>query len=845
MSYSEKHNYTTLKEIYKNIDNSILLTSSQILTNHYKNKLNHMAAQDHSTFWQSMPVLQLNLWTKNLYINIDNRKTIASQTHKIMLAYKVIRDINNNLSAKSTMQMARKAIATFNYCQKWHIPYSSVSPTQIATGHSIQKVVKTIPTELSRQNLIDETGIIAAISSAIASRSIDIQKNIVLVGFEYLDPVTLDLIETLSNITNVSWLDNTKEQHQTKWAQSKYSKSAYYDFATWHKTLPQGATVGFFTPNPNDAETSRHAALALSGSHIKSNQSIYDFDIIASALLLLSFTTSTIKTRSIAALLASPHLFSGSLHEKASLADQIIQKLHKYEEYVSISNILNMLQSAPRNETTISFITTIKLLSAGQNSAKLPDHINNFKQILGAAKWPTSQGELEQKIATEFAKLLTSINNNILTSADEAYDIILEMTENHKMLFDNNSAPVQICDIITGSFLSYDYTWIAGLNDSKWPIYSKAKTFIKQHVIEQYTYTEPEQIAMTKNALSRIAKSSIISVYNYSSICDDIAASPSHMIENILTNNEQLMLTNNIQHDYDKFCKKDSITTRKLEHSIPLAAQESSINTYTIKDFNTCHFKSFAKFRLHAKELMPPALGLRPMDKGIIIHNVLQDIYQDLTYLYELKNITTDKITQLVHSNITNTLKYKPNSSPANFIKNERENITTIILAWIKHDLNREDCQIHATEQEITVKLNGITIRGIIDRVDKLAGNKHVIIDYKTGAASASNWFTSTITEPQMPIYSIAYTDKLAAVCYAHLGNTTQFSGIAESGLPQLKTARNTPDASINDIVTGWREDIEQTLKTYATGSIKTIAEETECNKCPYSGICRIWEKNN
>ena len=560
---------------------------------------------------------------------------------------------------------------------------------------------------------------------------------------------------------------------------------------------------------------------------------------------MLSFATATIKTSSIAELLESPYLFSSSLHEKAALADWVIQKLHKYEEYISISNTLNMLQSAPRNETTTNFITAIKLLSAGQNSAKLPDHINNFKQILGAAKWPIAQGELEQKIAKEFAKLLTRINNNILTSFDEAYDIILEMTENHKMLFDNNSAPVQICDITTGSFLSYDYTWVAGLNDSKWPNHNKAKTFIKQHIIEKYTYTESEQITMAKNALSRIAKNSIISIYNYSSICDDLTASPSHMIENILTNNEQLMLTNNIQHDYDKFCKQGSITSRKLEHTVPLSAQERSINTYTIKDFNACHFKSFAKFRLHAKELMQPSLGLRAIDKGIIIHNVLQDIYQSLTYLYELKNITTDKIAQLVQDNTTNALKYKQNSSPANFIKNECENITTIILAWIKHDLNREDCQIHATEQEITVKLNDITIRGIIDRVDRLTNNKHIIIDYKTGAASTSNWFTSIITEPQMPIYSIAYADKLAAVCYAHLGSITQFSGISESGLTQLKIARNTPDESINDIVTGWRENIEQALTIYATGSIKTIAEETKCNKCPYSGICRVREKHN
>ncbi len=879
MSDLKKYNHTTLKEIYKTIDSHILLTSSQILTNHYTHKLNSMAIESGSTSWNSMPVFQLNLWAKNLYMNLKNRSTISSQTHKTMMAYRIIRGFNNNLSPKSTMQMARKVIATFNHCQKWRLPYTAIKHIQITNKHSIQQVVQTLASELQAQNFVDEAGIISTISSAIASKSIEIKKSVILVGFEYLDPVTLDLIKILTNCTSVSQLSgsqtsnlqtpNLKNQNKTQWLQSKDTKSAYYDFAQWYQTLPPGSTVGLLTPKPNDAETIRHIALALGTNHIenkqqniyhvKSNPSIYSFDVIKSALILLKLTTTAIETKSVTQILLSSHLFTTTIAEKIELAHWLEKKLHRCEEYISLTNILNILESAGPDllsDTATNLINTIKFIASRKNSGGLLEHINNFKQILTFAKWPIIQNEHEHKIATELARLLTNISNsyNIDTPiiSDEAYDIIEEISKNHKVLLDSNTAPIQICDIITGSFLCYDYVWTANLNDCSWPAYNNTKTFITEHIIEQYNiYSKQGQINMANHALSRIENSSLSSIYNYARTREDIAAEPTYMIQSIIDNNEQLTMAN-IPHDYSKFCKKNITTARLLEHKVTLLPEEHSINTYTVKDFNTCHFKSFAKFRLFAKELTPPSLGLRALDKGIIIHNVLQDIYTNISFLYELKDIPEAKIEQQIYAitlrNINRILKYKPNSSSEKFIKNECQKITTTILSWVQHELIRENCQIHTIEQEIAIKIANITIKGIIDRVDKLANNKYVIIDYKTGAANANNWFTDTITEPQMPIYSIAYTNNLTATCYAHINhNNIGFSGITddESSMPQLKTARNAPDKTIADIVAAWRKSIAQTLEIYATGSIKTIIADTECNKCPYAGICRVWEKNN
>jgi exodeoxyribonuclease-5 len=80
------------------------------------------------------------------------------------------------------------------------------------------------------------------------------------------------------------------------------------------------------------------------------------------------------------------------------------------------------------------------------------------------------------------------------------------------------------------------------------------------------------------------------------------------------------------------------------------------------------------------------------------------------------------------------------------------------------------------------VEIEGIKVRMVVDRIDRLADGRQVIIDYKTGASiDTKNWAAQRITEPQLPIYAALVNDEVAAVVFAKvLLDKPAFAGVAD-----------------------------------------------------------------
>ena len=75
-----------------------------------------------------------------------------------------------------------------------------------------------------------------------------------------------------------------------------------------------------------------------------------------------------------------------------------------------------------------------------------------------------------------------------------------------------------------------------------------------------------------------------------------------------------------------------------------------------------------------------------------------------------------------------------------------------------------------------------------MDRIDRLADGRLVVIDYKTGnRLDYKSWADARIAEPQLPIYAVLALQgqEVAAVCFAKVrSDETRFAGLAaEAGL--------------------------------------------------------------
>ncbi len=138
--------------------------------------------------------------------------------------------------------------------------------------------------------------------------------------------------------------------------------------------------------------------------------------------------------------------------------------------------------------------------------------------------------------------------------------------------------------------------------------------------------------------------------------------------------------------------------------------------------------------------------------------------------------------------------------------------------------------------------MGGIHFRVKIDRIDRIAGERDVIIDYKTGTPSIRNWETERPEEPQLPLYSVVYGEKpLAGVLVGQLKTgEVKFKGLVDGAVV-------IPGADSDDLavrIGEWRKVMERLAADFRAGHAEADPKEPAktCRYCSLACLCRIAE---
>jgi RecB family exonuclease len=141
-----------------------------------------------------------------------------------------------------------------------------------------------------------------------------------------------------------------------------------------------------------------------------------------------------------------------------------------------------------------------------------------------------------------------------------------------------------------------------------------------------------------------------------------------------------------------------------------------------------------------------------------------------------------------------------------------------------------------------------------LDRLDRLKGGAHAILDYKTGKANVGGWLGARPDEPQLPLYAVTSGTDVAAVAFACVkAGEMAFKGIArEKGLiPGVSTLAEQRAAqrrsSWDELLAGWRSELEQLGREFASGDARVDPKDKRnlatCRYCAVKPFCRIYER--
>ena len=183
-----------------------------------------------------------------------------------------------------------------------------------------------------------------------------------------------------------------------------------------------------------------------------------------------------------------------------------------------------------------------------------------------------------------------------------------------------------------------------------------------------------------------------------------------------------------------------------------------------LQDQLECPFRAFARHRLGVRQEREPSEFPDALERGIVLHSVMQRLGSTYATRTQLLALTAEEIYAACEHVL---MQHRP--LPELFVANECARLSALIEQWIAIEELRFPFSIKATEQDCQISLEGLTFNLRVDRIDRQEETL-TVFDYKTTTRSINGATKSPPTDLQLPIYSLLDPD-ISNVVYACIGD--------------------------------------------------------------------------
>ena len=586
-----------------------------------------------------------------------------------------------------------------------------------------------------------------------------------------------------------------------------------------------------------------------------------EYPIIAAAFLVLESQPQGIPMETLGRLLRSPFL-RGTESEWTSraLLDVALRSLREPE--VSLEDVLALAgrADAPYRcpELQSQLIAWSESWQEIQPHQMPSDWAASLSDLLEAMGWPGA-GPLDSvqfqtikkwnELLSDFAGL-DSVLGSI--GLETAVGRLYRLASTVQFQPESDPAPVQILGLFEISGLVFDRLWIMGMHDGAWPPPSSPDAFLPFRLQRKFDLprSSPDRELEFSHMLSALLVASaptVVVSYPQREDDSDLSVSPLfQMLPEVAAGELGLLGSDRYIHALRESCRGEVVE----DHNGPGLADASAIGgTSLFKLQAMCPFKAFAELRLGATELDEAKNGLSALDRGLLIHRVLQRIWDVLGSHAGLLSTGDERLADIVRMTVGAELhdfgKRRRALRRKRFREIEQERLECVIGEWLQLERERQPFTVIQQEARRRVTVGGIDLSIRADRMDCLENGDFVVLDYKTGECSASDWFGVRPNDPQLPIYVVTAEAPVAGVFYGRLKTgKVAFRGVTDSeGLvPGIKPSRDA--VSIDEKIDDWHDVLDQLGEDFREGRAAVDPKDRRktCQYCALPTLCRINE---
>lgn len=277
------------------------------------------------------------------------------------------------------------------------------------------------------------------------------------------------------------------------------------------------------------------------------------------------------------------------------------------------------------------------------------------------------------------------------------------------------------------------------------------------------------------------------------------------------------------------------------------AQQPLPSGTRALELQSQCPFRAYAELRLGARELRLPQPGVAPDVRGKLLHGALQRFWAQVGDWRGLCALSDEALQRVVEDCVAQSADALSIRTHERSFARERIRASRLIAALCRLERERLPFKVVATELESGVTLGGAPLRVRIDRVDELEGGARAVLDYKSGARVAADWYGAQPSHPQLLTYLAALGDNVVALATVHVNaRELRFDGVAQRPdlLPKVRAVPAgtdlTHEAAWDRQRRAWLESLEHLAADFIEGQATVSPRPGACDTCHLQGLCRI-----
>lgn len=831
-------------------------------------------------------IMSLGEWVNQLWLQLQ-MQAIAGAEQQILtplqsrlIWQKIIQQHANDHDLISPQQLSLSAESAYRTLQLWQLNSDDLTPHNGDSSEMLIAWMDAFDEALCRQQLITPERASETIMRACKDHKIHPIQQVYLYAFEQLPPLQQSLINTLSHrqekIKATAIQDNQCEQTRlhsiddeiraaARWAREKVSQKRSTKIGIVALNLGQDRDKierifsETFEPQALLADTPAYTL----PFNFSAGVPLANTPIINDALLLLELQRDEWPVDDICQLLMSP--FLSSAEHELSLRCNISDKLRRLcKTHISGADLRYCTERAEEkgnqncDDKPTDLSARLQAFSAANkrqaNNNRASDWVCFFEQQLQTLGWPGSRvlNSHEHQQMAQWLQLLQDFRQldacGYTLTYSNALSALRSHCQNHHFQAQTPDSPIHILGALEGAGLNFDACWVLGVNARSWPSAPSPNPLLpidlqRQHNMPHASAERELSIAQALTLSYQGCASEVI--FSYAASEDGNSTPPSSLISKLPARDMSPPSTTRSAHhpSYQQY-EESMLSSSQLEKLIDdkgptIDQQELSLlrgGSSVFRDQASCPMIAFTKHRLGAKSNIGPSRGLSAIDRGNIIHAVLEQVWNTLKTSMSLQAQSDADLNTLLKETIATALTpYRQRlmqQLPEAFFELEADRLLTLAHAWLEEDRQRPDFSVIACEEKTDIVFEGLPLELRLDRLDQLEGGELLLIDYKTGKVSLNQWQGERPAEPQLPLYALtaAFDSRaIAAIAFARvdkkdsellgLGNLAESVGGKLSGIQQPEDCAklDLPD-NWSDVTDYWRQTLTQLANDFKNG---------------------------